>query len=493
MNILLLYPEIPETFWSYRYALKFIQKRAFSPPLGLLTLAPLLPDSWNKTLVDLNVEKLRRSHLEWADYAFISGMTLQREAAHSLISRCKEAGVKVVGGGPLFSSDPDNFPDADHLVLDEAEITLPHFLRDLQNGNNPEHIYRSEEHPELTTSPVPAYELVRMDQYATMPVQYSRGCPYNCEFCNVTALFGHRPRTKSSDQVIAELDKLSSLGWKGNVFFVDDNFIGHRKNLKNDLLPAIIDWRSSHQDIHFHTEVSINIADDQELMDMLVSAGLHTVFIGIETPEDAGLAEAGKSQNQNRDMVADVQRLHQAGIQVQGGFIVGFDSDTPRIFQQVKDFIQESRIVVAMVGLLQAPAGTTLYKRLKESGRLLGEMSGDNVDGTTNILPMMGLDTLRNGYQSLIKSLYTPAEFYQRVRLFLQDYSGEESRRSLSWQSILALFRSVYYLGIRGKERLHYWKLIFWTLRKRPRLFPMAVTMSIYGYHFRQISELHIL
>ncbi|MBS1271929.1 MAG: Hopanoid C-2 methylase [Candidatus Marinimicrobia bacterium] len=491
MNILLLYPKIPDTFWSFKHALKFIRKRAGSPPLGLLTVAALLPDHWNKRLVDFNVSTLGPDDMSWADYAFISGMDLQREPTHRLIEQCHQNNLPVVGGGPLFSCAPDKFPEVDHLVLGEAEITLPGFLSDLQAGT-PKNRYETAQHPDLQLSPTPDWSLLNMDRYATMSVQYSRGCPYHCEFCNVTTLFGHAPRTKPSAQMIAELNALYSQGWRDQIFFVDDNFIGHRKHLKNDLLPALIHWRETHPEISFLTETSINLADDPELMTMLSQAGFQSVFIGIETPEEACLHEASKSQNQNRDMVADVKRIHQNGIQVQGGFIVGFDNDPPSIFERQIQFIQQSGIVVAMVGLLQAPSGTKLYERLQEAGRLLGFMSGDNVDGSTNILPKMGLDTLKTGYRHILENIYSPKQYYQRLKTFLKDYKPGKVNTSVSREEIFALFRSIFQLGIVGKERLYYWKLFFWTLFRKPKLFPLAITLSIYGYHFRKVCELHV-
>lgn len=491
MNILLLYPKIPDTFWSFKHALKFIRKRASSPPLGLLTVAALLPHHWNKRLVDLNIESLAQEDLLWADYAFISGMDLQREPTHQLIEQCHRNNISVVGGGPLFSCAPEEFPEVDHLVLGEAELTLPVFLTDLESGV-PRRKYDTADHPDLALSPIPQWSLLHMDKYASMSVQYSRGCPYHCEFCNVTALFGHAPRTKSAAQIIAELDALYSQGWRSQVFFVDDNFIGHRKHLKNKLLPALIRWRESHNDIGFLTETSINLADDPELIEMLNQAGFQSVFIGIETPEETCLHEASKSQNQNRDMVADVKRIHQGGIQVQGGFIVGFDNDPPSIFDRQIQFIQQSGIVVAMVGLLQAPSGTKLYERLQKAGRLLGFMSGDNVDGSTNILPRMGIDTLKEGYKYILENIYSPKLYYQRLKTFLKDFTPGQVSISIKREHLFALFRSIFQLGIFGKERWYYWKLFFWTLFRKPKAFPLAITLSIYGYHFRKICELHV-
>ena len=495
MNILLIYPEFPDTFWSFKHALRFIRKRASSPPLGLLTVAAMLPPDFSNRLIDLNVKKLTKEDLTWADYAFISAMTVQRESAHQVIARCKDAGVKVVAGGPLFTTEYSGFEAVDHFVLNEAELTLPPFLQDLEQGH-PKRVYKTPDFANIHNTPIPSWELVNLDYYPTMSIQYSRGCPFNCDFCNITVLLGHRPRTKTAPQIIAELDYLYALGWRGGVFFVDDNLIGNMKLLKTELLPALIEWRKDKVGLTFSTEVSINLADDEKLMQMMVDAGFDTVFIGIETPDEGSLAECKKKQNMKRDLVADVKRIQRVGLQVQGGFIVGFDNDTPLTFQKTIDFIQQSGIVTAMVGLLQAPPGTRLYERLKQAGRLLEKMSGDNVDGTTNIIPLMDIDVLRRGYKNLMKHIYSPEIYYQRVKTFLLEYKPPKIKVSLNLDHlsgyILAFIRSIYRLGIVGKERIYYWKLFMWTLFRRPRSFPLAITLAICGYHFRKICELHV-
>ncbi|MBW1740933.1 MAG: B12-binding domain-containing radical SAM protein [Deltaproteobacteria bacterium] len=492
MNVLLIYPEFPDTFWSFKHALKFIHKKAAHPPLGLLTVGAMLPREWSKRLVDLNVTKLTEKNLAWADCVFISAMVVQRESARQTIARCKEAGLKVVAGGPLFTSEYEEFEDVDHFVLNEAELTLPPFLADLEMGRA-RRVYETSEFCDIRKTPPPMWELADLKRYASMSIQFSRGCPFDCEFCNVTTLFGHRPRIKTAEQIINELDRLYNLRWRGQIFFVDDNFIGNKRYLKTQLLPALIEWRKDKKGMPFNTEASVNLADDEPLMEMMVEAGFDAVFIGIETPDEGSLAECNKKQNKNRDLVESVKRIQRTGLQVQGGFIVGFDSDTRSIFQRQIDFIQKSGIVTAMVGLLQAPAGTRLYERLKQEGRLLGHMSGDNVDGTTNIIPRMDLNLLRAGYQNIMRHIYSHKLYYQRVKTLLKEYKAPKAEVPLDFQRFLAFLRSNIRLGVFGKERFQYWKLLLWTLFRRPELLSLAITLSIYGHHFRKICEQYIL
>jgi len=491
MNILLIYPEFPDTFWSFKHALKFIRKRAVLPPLGLLTLAAMLPKGWSKRLVDINVKRLSEEDLAWADYAFISAMVVQRESARKTIAQCKAAGLKVIAGGPLFTCENERFDDVDHFVLNEAEITLPLFLADLEMGRA-RHLYETTEFCDIRETPAPMWELAELKRYASMSIQFSRGCPFNCEFCNVTALFGHRPRIKTAEQIIVELDGLYDLGWRGQIFFVDDNFIGNKKYLKTQLLPALVKWQRGKKGIPFYTEASINLADDEALMEMMVEAGFDSVFVGIETPDKKCLAECNKKQNGNRDLIGSVKRIQRSGLQVQGGFIVGFDNDTQSIFKRQIDFIQNSGIVTAMVGLLQAPAGTKLYERLKREGRVLGHISGDNVDGTTNIIPKMDPKVLHSGYRNIMCHIYSPKHYYSRIRTFLREYKAPKVEISLDFQRCMAFFRSNIHLGILCQGRFQYWRLLFWTLFRRPALFPLAITLAIHGHHFRKICELHI-
>lgn len=429
MNILLLYPKYPDTYWSFKYALKFISKRASNIPLGLITIAPLLPDSWKKKLIDLNVEQLTDKEIKWADYVFISAMSVQMASAREIIARCVKFKKKIVAGGPLFTEEHDHYPEIDHLVLNEAEITLPLFIKDLENGK-PERIYRTDKFADITKSPLPDYSLLKSGAYASAGIQYSRGCPFDCEFCDITALFGRKVRTKTPVQIIQELDQLLQIGWRNGVFFVDDNFIGHKTKIKNELLPAIIKWMElNHYPFFFITESSINLADDNDLMQLMVKAGFEKVFVGIETPEESCLTECNKTQNNNRDLIESVNTIQRQGMEVFAGFIVGFDNDPPDIFQRQIDFIQKSGIITAMVGLLNAPRLSKLYRRLHNEGRITDQFSGDNTDYSINFEPVMGKNELLKGYHKIIRNIYSSEAYYERVLTFLKNYDPPHQSR----------------------------------------------------------------
>ncbi len=494
MNILLVYPKYPDTFWSFRHALRFISKKAAFPPLGLLTVAAMLPPEWNTKLVDLNVRPMRDDEVLWADYVFVSAMSIQKDSAKEAIERCRSLGRKVVAGGPLFTSMPDEFPEVDHLVLNEAEITLGPFLNDLADGKA-KHVYTTEEWADVSTTPVPRWDLINLKQYASMNVQYSRGCPYDCEFCDITVLYGRVPRTKTKEQVITELDSLYSHGWKGSVFFVDDNFVGNKNKLKKEILPSIIGWMEKRKrPFYFNTEVSLNSADDDELMTLMVRAGFDAVFVGIESPNEESLEECKKIPNKRRDLAASVRKIQKFGMQVQGGFILGFDMDPLSIFDRLTSFIQETGIVTAMVGLLNAPHGTKLYKRLLSEGRLLHVFSGNNTDFSMNFIPKMNRETLVKGYKNVVRTIYSPREYYKRVKRFMMEYKSPQPKVfRLQFSDVKALLRSIVRLGVIEKERVYYWRLFFWSLFTRPRLFPLAITFSIYGFHFRRIFEDQIM
>lgn len=490
MKILMVYPEYPDTFWSFKHALKFVNKKAAFPPLGLLTVAGMMPPEHELRLVDMNADKLKDGDVKWADMVFISAMVVQRESAKRVIQRCKGLGATIVAGGPLFTTQYEDFPDVDYFVLDEAEVTLPPFLEDIKVGSA-RHIYSSDVRPDIRLSPLPKWELIDIRKYSAMSLQYSRGCPFDCEFCDIVVLNGRIPRTKSREQVLAELEAIYNCGWRDSVFIVDDNFIGNKRKLKNEILPAIIEWmKRKKYPFSFFTQASINLADDDELIDLMVEANFNMVFVGIESPSKESLAECGKFQNERIDMQAAIRKLQQKGLEVQGGFILGFDSDQQSIFQDIISFVQQTGVVTAMVGLLQAPIGTRLYKRLKNEKRLTGNFTGNNTDIGINFVPRMKLDTLVSGYKKVVSTLYAPRQYYERVKIFLSEYKPVTRKfGTLKLKHYVALLKTFWVLGIREKGRRYFWKLIFWTMLKKPRVFPTSITLAIYGHHFRKIAQ----
>jgi len=450
----------------------------------------MLPDSWEKKLVDLNVTSLKDSDLKWADYVFISAMAVQRRSVETVIKRCKQIGVGIVAGGPLFTAEHEDFAEVDHLVLDEAEITLAPFLKNLEDGQA-KHIYRSQERPDLKNTPVPAWHLINTKHYSGINLQYSRGCPFDCEFCDIVVLNGHVPRTKNAAQVINELDAIHRLGWRGGIFIVDDNFIGNKKKLKEEILPYLIKWMNEKKrPFSFMTEASINLVDDEELMDLMIKAGFDTLFVGIESPSEDSLTECGKQQNKNRDLLDAVKKLQNRGFQVHGGFIVGFDSDLSTIFDNMINFIQHSGIVTAMVGLLNAPTGTKLYKRLQGENRLTRKFTGNNTEISINFIPKMEYETLIKGYKRILDTIYSPREYYTRVTTFLREYKPVARQTvTITKEQFEAFLKSIWIIGIKQKGRAYYWKLLLWTIFRKPSAFAMSVTLAICGFHYRQIAD----
>ncbi len=489
MKILLVYPEFPDTFWSFKHALKFINKKINNPPLGLMTVSALLPRQWEKKMVDTNIHRLTNKDIDWADIVFISAMDVQRKSVNKIVNQVKSRGKPIVAGGPLFTGEWEQFPRIDTFVLNEGEITLPEFIHDVEEGTPTKKVYSTDLYADIQASPLPDISILDISEYECMSIQFSRGCPFQCDFCNVTALLGHLPRTKTAQQIIGELNQLYAAGWRRNIFFVDDNFIGNKKVIKDEILPALIEWRKGKVGCHFITEASVNLADDEELMDLMSQAGFVDVFVGIETPVEDSLIECNKKQNSNRDLIQSVKTMQSHGMQVMAGFIVGFDSDPKDIFDRLINFIQESGIVTAMVGLLQAPFGTKLYSRLSDEGRVIKEMTGDNADGTTNIVTKIDSSELKTGYFRIMKSIYSPKYLYPRIKTFLKEYTPSVIPSKLSMDEIRAFLRTIFLMGFNVREGKYYWNLLFWTIANDIRKIPMAVTMIIYGYHFRTITN----
>ncbi len=486
-NILLVYPKYPDTFWSFKHVLKFIKRKSAFPPLGLLTIAAMLPETWNKKLIDVNVEELTDEHIAWADMVFVSAMIVQKTSAQEIIDRCKAQKKTVVAGGPVFTTQHENFKNVDHFILNEAEITLPLFLADLEK-NKLQPVYTSPKRPDITTTPIPLWNLINFKNYATMAIQYSRGCPFNCEFCDIIIMNGRIPRVKTPEQFVKEFQSLYDAGWRGSIFVVDDNFIGNVAYVKQ-MLPKLIAWQKQYNyPFTLLTEASTNLSADQELMQLMSAANFCKVFLGIETPSKEGLKECGKFQNAARDLAEAVKTIHQNGMQVMGGFIVGFDTDTENIFDTQIKFIQEIGVVTAMVGLLTVLPQTRLWHRLKAEKRLLSDATGENTDGVLNFIPKMNKDKLVAGYKRIFSTIYSRKYYYKRIETFIKQYNPTVHAR-ITRTDLQAFLRSVWNIGILSRARLKYWKLLVKTILTKRKALPMAVELAIYGIHFEKVVK----
>jgi len=489
MKALLVYPEWPDTYWSFKHALPFEGKRSAFPPLGLMTVASLLPKTWEKRLVDINVRPVRDADLAWADVVLVSAMLVQRESMLQTLARCRARGLRTVVGGPITSCMVDLPLYADHVVVGEAEEIVAGLAADLERGlARP--LYKAADLPGLDKTPLPDLDLINPKHYGAMAIQYSRGCPFNCEFCDIIEIYGRKPRTKSPAQMMAELEQLLARKWRGSIFIVDDNFIGNKRKVK-ELLPEMADWNSRHRrPFSFYTEASVNLADDAELLQMMKEASFDRVFLGIESPAEESLKEAQKMQNTRRSLLDSVRRIQSYGLEVMAGFIVGFDSDPEDIFDRQVNFIQESAIPLAMVGLLQAVPGTQLYRRLLKEDRIVSEGYGDNLDSRLNFIPRMDAQRLLEGYRSILQRIYNPKNYFARVRRFLAQHQPNARRRPLNLADCRALARSILRQGIFSRYALSYWRLFLAASTRHRRSFGSAIRLAIMGYHFQKLTRL---
>jgi radical SAM superfamily enzyme YgiQ (UPF0313 family) len=489
MNVLLIYLENQETWSGNKHILYFVNKKATFPPLGLLTISPLLPSSWNKKLIDLNVTTLKETDIDWADYVFISGMNIHEQSAEEVIKKIKKKGKFIVAGGPLFTYNFKKYKDVDCFVLNEGEITIPLFLRDLEKGQL-ERVYTSAEKPDITKNPIPDWSLINIKDYLSMPIQISRGCPHNCEFCDIIIYNGRVPRYKSPEQVIAEFTALYETGFRGGVFIVDDNFIGHINKTKQILIELAKWTKEKNYPFKLHTQLSINIADNTELLQLMNKVNFNSVFIGIESPDEESLLSVGKIQNTNKNLIEKVNILQRNGLEVISGYILGFDTDTTYKFDKMIEFIQQSGIVLSMAGLLVIYPETILYKRLQKEGRILAEPSSNNSNFSLNYIPKMDKEELITSYKKTLKSIYSPKNYYARIITFLKEYKKTSIDIKLGIiDQLRVFFMVIWYIGLWNKGMIYFWKTIFWTLYNKPYYIPETVKFSIFRYHFINIMK----
>lgn len=494
-RVLLVHPEFPVTYWGFQYALPMSGRRANLPPLGLATLAALLPSSWELKLIDMNIEELTDADLLWSDLVLVGGMRVQAPSMKQVLKRASVYGRRTVVGGPAPTSDPALFQEADVLFQGEAEGRIQQLLDAIDADGSGIVVPQSHRYPDPKTFPVPRFDLLEVNAYGAMSVQYSRGCPYKCEFCDIVQLFGRKPRLKTGAQLQAELQGIRDTGYRGTVFVVDDNFIGNRKAVRQ-MLPDLIAWQKERRyPFDLMTEASVNLADDEPLLTGMVEAGFTSVFLGLETPSLDALAEAGKTQNLKTPLTESVERITAAGLEVMGGFIVGFDSDGPEVFEAQRQFIANSPIPMAMIGPLMALPATDLWNRLEKEGRLRSAGSGNDGDqfGRPNFEPGMDEETLLRGYSDLVASLYTTDAYYDRCEQVLALAPPSPGLRSADPRDLLHLARTVWMIGVKSPRRRRFWRLLWVALRTRPEAFSWAVVRAMIGEHLIRYTDEHVV
>ncbi len=488
MRVLLLYPQFPKSFWSFEKALELVDRKALLPPLGLITVAAILPQTWEFKLVDRNVRDVTAAEWEWADLVVSSAMIVQKDDFLAQIREAKRRGKRVAVGGPYATALPQEplAAGADFLVLDEGEITLPMLVEALAQGKT-QAVFRAEgEKPDVTQTPIPRFDLLDFTAYDNMSVQFSRGCPFQCEFCDIIVLYGRKPRTKTPEQFLAELERLYELGWRRTVFLVDDNFIGNKRNVKL-LLNALRPWMVEHGfPFHFNTEASVDLAQDQELMDLMVACNFNAVFLGIETPDTESLAVTQKHQNTRDPLLDSVDAIIRSGLRVMAGFIIGFDGEKTGAGDRIVQFVEASAIPTAFFSMLQALPDTALWHRLKKEGRLRGD-SNANQTTLMNFMPTRPIAEVAREYVDAFWRLYDPLAYLNRTyRHFLKLGTPEHkvSLRQVNWVSIRALLIVCWRQGVVRKTRLRFWLNLIGILRHNPRVWDHYLSICALNEHF---------
>ncbi|HET6438969.1 MAG TPA: B12-binding domain-containing radical SAM protein [Anaeromyxobacter sp.] len=495
MRVLLVQGSTPPTYWGYQYSLPFLDKGAPLPPLGLATLAAHLPESWELRIHDLHLEPVPDHLLRWADAVLLSGMLVQAASMRDVLTRARALKKPTVVGGPAVTTSPESFPEATYLFQGEAEGRLDQLVAALEHpGRIAERLLSppGEARPSLALCRVPRFDLLQLDRYASLAVQVSRGCPFNCEFCDIIEMFGRVPRVKTPAQVLAELEALHRLGARGSLFIVDDNFIGNRK-AAGRLLPEIAAWQRTHRSpFDLYTEASLDLAGDDRLVTAMIGAGFSSVFVGLETPDPETLKMTQKRQNLRMDPAEAVRRLSRAGLEVFAGFIVGFDGDDAGALLRQRQFISSLPIPRAMVGILSALPGTQLWRRLEREGRLRAAASGDQFD-RTNFETTMPEEELLAGYRDLLAALFDADAFFDRCRQAMEMTPVRSAGFRRDAAAILA--RALWRIGIRGEpaRRRWFWRLLWMGLWRGRAHLTRAVTYSIIGEHFVRYTAEEVL
>ena len=494
MRTLFIYPKFPKTFWSYEKILELVNRKVLLPPLGLVTVAALLPQEWEMKLVDRNVRELSEAEWQWAELVVISGMIVQKDDMQRQIAEAKRRGLTVAVGGPFASSTPEA-PEiglADFKVLDEGEITLPMFVEAIQRGDTSGRFSAEGDKPDVTSTPIPRFDLLELDAYDSMSVQFSRGCPFNCEFCDIIVLYGRKPRTKTPEQLIAELQSIYDLGWRRSIFLVDDNFIGNKRNAKL-LLPAIRQWQEEKgYPFSFATEASVDLADDDEMMRMMHEARFESVFLGIETPDEASLETARKIQNTRHPLDEAVDKITANGIRVMAGFIIGFDGEKDGAGARIVDFVTRTGIPAAMMGMLQALPNTALWHRLEKEGRLIEDKDAAKGVNQTNLLnfqPTRPIRDIANEYVEAFCALYEPNAYMDRVYSYYLKMGAPRWQGTAtlpSWIDLRALAIVVWRQGIKRNTRSRFWRYMLGMARNNPAMLEQFLVVLAHNEHFME-------
>ncbi len=495
MRTLLIYPVFPPTFWSYEKILELVDRKVLLPPLGLITVAAILPQKWEFKLVDRNIRNVSEAEWEWADLVIISGMIVQKIDLLDRVREAKQRGKLVAVGGPYATSVPDEVKDAgvDFLVLDEGEITLPMFVEAIDRGET-SGTFRTTEKPDVTITPIPRYDLLELDAYDSMSVQFSRGCPFQCEFCDIIVLYGRKPRTKAPAQLLKELDYLYEIGWRRSIFMVDDNFIGNKRNVKLFLKELQV-WQAEHQyPFSFNTEASIDLADDSELMELMVLSNFNGVFLGIETPDEDSLELTKKFQNTRSSLTEAVDKIIKAGLRPMAGFIIGFDGEKKGAGDRIVNFVEQAAIPTAMFGMLQALPHTALWHRLEKEGRMKdsGKQDG-NQTSLMNFIPTRPLEDIAREYIETFWQLYAPETYLDRVyRCFLKLGAPKCQAPSQlpSWIDLRALAIVIWRQGIKRNTRWKFWHHLFSIIKNNPAVWEHYLTMCAHNEHFFEYRQI---